>query len=946
LKTGEKADFFYLISGIWLINFMSEQKKFFQDDGDLREHFLNALNRKYFAVGRSHVKGWELWIFLGITAGLFLSFLSTTGLGAVGSIYAADNSRIKLSSPNGGEYLVAGESSEIKWSLNQDKNLLKSDYIEISLLSVKSGKNTLQNQIARVNVEEGAYSWLIPDYLAPGDYKVQVCTVLNSICFYSDASDRVFKIISKSSVKIISPNGSEMLSIGKEFSINFCDGKAAGATGFAEVYLVSKDAGEGEEIGLLHRDNFPTLLGDCENARKINWKVGTFIKRYRNFTEGEYKILVRFYKNSRDLGSSDVSDETFSIVNSEPQVRLFSPNGGDTWALLSGETFKWEAANLPDNVEFHLTIKKGKKNIGDFIAPSDQRLLSIYLDPEMELLRNGGGGGYKAEIRVHDKNTLKVIAKDESDSPFNIEFSSNEKISASLMPLESGNVVAGSGGALLAKILIDAKEFREDAKILSLRLKLETDGVDSMPANCSLSSADEQTVSGSNIVNPVADGTYNFVLDSPMVLFGNNYEISEILSLRCDIRAVSRIGGRISWKLDSTNPITALGASSLKIIKLEKANSIENSSKVTIVERGKFQIEDLLGQNETWHPDGAEGLSLGTFKMRAQDEDAVLENFQVELKSGSAGDITAIYLYDGSTLLQKKAFPSFTSRLENFSFNSSGPVADGSLNSPTKYLKLKAGSSKIITLKIDFAVIAGTNGTSGQLVKIIAGPVAAQSAVGQNSGIQLFADITRTTSSAGARYFRGVPKIENVEIPTGTFLSTNAVLNAFKITAVGGDIGIYKFTFNTSSSISEGGSVGQYVLRDDTLMTDLNRPIEAREELAEIFVNNAEVFTLASPWVRILEGTSHIFVLKAKSVNLTSTSGEKIQTELLGDGDVPPCGLPCNATDIKAAFNNFIWTDFTAEATSFATRTSTSDWINGYRVPGLENLKPATVSEN
>jgi len=81
-------------------------------------------------------------------------------------------------------------------------------------------------------------------------------------------------------------------------------------------------------------------------------------------------------------------------------------------------------------------------------------------------------------------------------------------------------------------------------------------------------------------------------------------------------------------------------------------------------------------------------------------------------------------------------------------------------------------------------------------------------------------------------------------------------------------------------------------------------------------------------------------------VNLTSTSGEKIQTELLGDGDVPPCGLPCNATDIKAAFNNFIWTDFTAEATSFATRTSTSDWINGYRVPGLENLKPATVSEN
>src|SRR3989344_5642989 len=747
LRTGEKADFFYLISGIWLINFMSEQKKFFQDDGDLREHFLNALNRKYFAVGRSHVKGWELWIFLGITAGLFLSFLSTTGLGAVGSIYAADNSRIKLSSPNGGEYLVAGESSEIKWSLNQDKNLLKSDYIEISLLSVKSGKNTLQNQIARVNVEEGAYSWLIPDYLAPGDYKVQVCTVLNSICFYSDASDRVFKIISK---------------------------------------------------------------------------VGTFIKRYRNFTEGEYKILVRFYKNSRDLGSSDVSDETFSIVNSEPQVRLFSPNGGDTWALLSGETFKWEAANLPDNVEFHLTIKKGKKNIGDFIAPSDQRLLSIYLDPEMELLRNGGGGGYKAEIRVHDKNTLKVIAKDESDSPFNIEFSSNEKISASLMPLESGNVVAGSGGALLAKILIDAKEFREDAKILSLRLKLETDGVDSMPANCSLSSADEQTVSGSNIVNPVADGTYNFVLDSPMVLFGNNYEISEILSLRCDIRAVSRIGGRISWKLDSTNPITALGASSLKIIKLEKANSIENSSKVTIVERGKFQIEDLLGQNETWHPDGAEGLSLGTFKMRAQDEDAVLENFQVELKSGSAGDITAIYLYDGSTLLQKKAFPSFTSRLENFSFNSSGPVADGSLNSPTKYLKLKAGSSKIITLKIDFAVIAGTNGTSGQLVKIIAGPVAAQSAVGQNSGIQLFADITRITSSAG----------------------------------------------------------------------------------------------------------------------------EKIQTELLGDGDVPPCGLPCNATDIKAAFNNFIWTDFTAEATSFATRTSTSDWINGYRVPGLENLKPATVSEN
>ena len=107
--------------------------------------------------------------------------------------------------------------------------------------------------------------------------------------------------------------------------------------------------------------------------------------------------------------------------------------------------------------------------------------------------------------------------------------------------------------------------------------------------------------------------------------------------------------------------------------------------------------------------------------------------------------------------------------------------------------------------------------------------------------------------------------------------------------------------------------------------------------------------------IRITSGDSHTFTLKANSVSLTSTTGEKVTTQLLGDGAY----VLASTTALGGNFNfnqhavesdpndDFIWTDYSAEATSSATTATTNDWTNGFRVPNFNgsDLDAVTVSE-
>ena len=101
-------------------------------------------------------------------------------------------------------------------------------------------------------------------------------------------------------------------------------------------------------------------------------------------------------------------------------ITVLSPNGGEVWTLGSTQNVTWTANNVNTSHEFHVTIKKGTSNIGDYVTSYDNRYASIFLNPIITLLQSGGND-YKAEVRVHDSNTHQMLSSgDDSDAPFSI----------------------------------------------------------------------------------------------------------------------------------------------------------------------------------------------------------------------------------------------------------------------------------------------------------------------------------------------------------------------------------------------------------------------------------------------------------------------------------------------------------------------------------------------
>ena len=194
---------------------------------------------------------------------------------------------LKVTTPNGGQKWTTGNKYIIKW----DKGNAGAS-VKIQLLNSGKAYKTIKAKTKN----DGKYRWKVPSSVKTGSaYKIKVTSVSKKTV--KDQSNKNFTITKASTtttgdgdtVKIVAPNGTEVLTRGMMFPIRW-------------------DKGDGKvKIELLKSGKaYKTIKTRTNNDGAFDWKVPSSVK-----TGSAYKIRIT---STTDSSNTDSSDSNFTIT--------------------------------------------------------------------------------------------------------------------------------------------------------------------------------------------------------------------------------------------------------------------------------------------------------------------------------------------------------------------------------------------------------------------------------------------------------------------------------------------------------------------------------------------------------------------------------------------------------------------------------------------------------
>lgn len=231
---------------------------------------------------------------------------------------------IKVTKPNGGERWPLGTSQEITWDAAGLTNV-KIEY------TINNGLNW--NIITASTPSTGYYTWTqVPN--TPGtNCKVRISDATDSAP--SDESDQFFVIGTAPALKVISPNGNDTWLSGSSKEIRWSSENVAlvkieyTIDGGATWNVIANSV---QSIGSYYWNNIPEL-----NSLQCKIKI-----------------------SDAQFGTpSDVSDDNFAIMKpGDQQLKVKTPNGGETWIAGSPQNITWDAGGIA-NVKIEFTSNNG-----------------------------------------------------------------------------------------------------------------------------------------------------------------------------------------------------------------------------------------------------------------------------------------------------------------------------------------------------------------------------------------------------------------------------------------------------------------------------------------------------------------------------------------------------------------------------------------------------------
>lgn len=521
-------------------------------------------------------------------------------------------------------------------------------------------------------------------------------------------------------------------------------------------------------------------------------------------------------------------------------------------------------------------------------------------------------------------------------------------------------LAAGTNDVEVAHVLLDASNSSEDVKVTqviisdatgaaaktidmqNVRIFVDKDG-DSFDGSgsdvaLSLSKSGSDTDAGDD-----QDLTFALAGDDQFVVkAGKKLK----LTFKADIAgsAVTGATATHTFSVDTANDVAAVGVTTGNTV-TEIIDSASGQALTVGAAGGQIQVsKDESMPIARIFAAGTTGVTLASFNVLATTtENVELEKIlltmrETDTSSSSFSDYTNVYFEDEAGNVVGSVVPTSTTALVEF--NDGAFVADID-DTDGAVLNLKANLASIST---QGAITVGGHRLGFNIAnKGHVTAKGAQSGTGSNEYLS-----TGSAPNGNTHYaYKAYPTIEKIAVNSN--LSNGTVdLFKFKVTANGGDVGLYKMTFDITTTTASVTSVELLDVTDSnevSLHSDTS--LENVAYINALFDTNSSGVNAGGEERTVSKTKPRTYVLRGTVSG--SASGASVSTRLAGDA-AEMNGLSGQAALMDAAVDadghthdDFIWSDRSVGAHG----TTTNDWVNGYLVSGLNSASstPSVVSQ-
>lgn len=551
----------------------------------------------------------------------------------------------------------------------------------------------------------------------------------------------------------------------------------------------------------------------------------------------------------------------------------------------------------------------------------------------------------------------------------------NSVVSANTMTIKSGSLrvtslstpsaqtfAPGTNDVLFAKVQLDATDSSEDLKvsqfiisdatsalaktidIQSIRLFVDKDG-DSFNGTGTMVALSETQSGSDSDAGDDEDFTFNLSGDDQFVVKKGKKLVVEV---KANI-AGGATAGTHTFSVNTANDITAVGQDTNSQV-VEVIDTAASNAMTIGTSGGQIQVAiDSSTPVARLFAAGTTGATLASFNFLATTtEDVEVETIQFTMRvtptaSSSFQDYQSLYLEDENGVVLGSVTP--TTTLPTMSFGEDKFV-----------VRTNDSDGMIVYLKANLATI----GTAGSGNPISVGGHRLGFNIGAASDVIAKGNLTGAGANeylaSGSSAPNGNTHLLYKATPTVTKLAVGATLTngtndlyKFQVSAGTSDIGLYKFTFDMTTT---GVNVTSLELVDVTDSAEVSL-YSLANSTASVAWSNGFVETLfdtdssgtgSGGEERTVSKTKpRTYVLRGTVSG--ASSGDSISTRLGGDATNFAFGttLMASSTQVDASVHDdFIWSDKSIGGHA----TTTNDWTNGYVVSGLNSTSstPAVLS--
>ncbi|MBU1677608.1 MAG: hypothetical protein KKD86_01935 [Bacteroidetes bacterium] len=255
-------------------------------------------------------------------------------------------SSLTLLSPNGGERWEAGSSQYVRWNsssgkknigggeLNSNKSGINpvQAILNVKIEFTKNGGSTWETVAASLE-NNGMYLWSNLPLINSSLCKVKISDADRGVPV--DASDQTFTIFNDDlqSINVTSPNGGEIWQAGTIKDITW------NSTEVPNVKI---------EYTTDNGVNWQLIVADTPSDGFYNWG------QVPSTASTNCRIRISDVIDGTPI---DMSDNTFTIAP-EPEIKVITPNGGETWRTGASNNIVWTSTNI-ENVKVEYSTNNG-----------------------------------------------------------------------------------------------------------------------------------------------------------------------------------------------------------------------------------------------------------------------------------------------------------------------------------------------------------------------------------------------------------------------------------------------------------------------------------------------------------------------------------------------------------------------------------------------------------